>query len=97
MQNVIAKKKKNENKPTELVAKSKAQGLPNKPGGCMIGAAAENQIIKHETKSILNTFRKKFFKHSWKCIGKTSQTTKSIYGYFALISMENLQGLERSN
>ena len=65
MQNLIEKKKKNENKPTELVAKSKAQGLPNKPGGCMIGAAAENQKIKHETTS--------------------------------LISMENLQGLERSN
>ena len=54
MQNLIEKKKKNENKPTELVAKSKAQGLPNKPGGCMIGAAAENQKIKHETTSLIS-------------------------------------------
>ena len=35
----------------------KSLGLPNKSGGCIVGALAENQIVKHDTKSILKSFK----------------------------------------
>ena len=35
----------------------KSLGLPNKSGGYIVGALAENQIVKHDTKSILKTFK----------------------------------------
>ena len=66
MQNLIAKKKKEffENKLKECIGKPKdlwkaikSLGLPNKSGGCIVGALAENQIVKHDTKSILKTFK----------------------------------------
>ena len=34
----------------------KSLGLPNKSSGCIVGALAENQVVKHDTKSILKTF-----------------------------------------
>ena len=66
MQNLIAKKKKEffEKKlkecignPKDLWKAIKSLGLPNKSGGCIVGALAENQIVKHDTKSILKTFK----------------------------------------
>ena len=66
VQNLIAKKKKEffENKLKECIGKPKdlwkaikSLGLPNKSGGCIVGALAENQIVKHDTKSILKTFK----------------------------------------
>ena len=66
MQNLIAKKKKEffENKLKECIGKPKdlwkaikSVGIPNKSGGCIIGALAENQIVKHDAKSILITFK----------------------------------------
>ena len=35
----------------------KSLRLPNKFGGCIVGALAENRIVKHDTKSILKTFK----------------------------------------
>ena len=35
----------------------KSLGLPNKSGRCIAGALTENQIVKHDTKSILKTFK----------------------------------------
>ena len=35
----------------------KSLGLPNKSGGCIVGALAENQIVNHDTKPILKTFK----------------------------------------
>ena len=66
MQNLIAKKKRFfENKLKEYIGKPKdlwkaikSLGLPNKSGGCIVGALAENQIVKHDTKSILKTLAK---------------------------------------
>ena len=64
MENLIAKKKKKffENKLKECIGKRrglwkaiKSLGLPNKSGGCIVGALAENEIVKHDTKSILKT------------------------------------------
>ena len=65
VQNLIAKKKKEFfgkklkeciSKPEDLWKAIKSLGLPNKCGGCIAGAPAENQIMKHDTKSILKTF-----------------------------------------
>ena len=62
MQNLIAKKKKEffENKLKECIGKPKglwkdikSLELPNKSGGCIVGALVENQIVKHGTKSNL--------------------------------------------
>ena len=66
MQNLIAKKKIEffENKLKECIGRPKdiskaikSIRLPNKSGGCIVGALAENQIVKHDTKSILKTFK----------------------------------------
>ena len=66
MQNLVAKKKKKFfekkfkeciGKPKDLWKAIKSLGLPNKSGGCIVGALAENQIVKHDTKSILKTFK----------------------------------------
>ena len=35
----------------------KSLRLPNTSGGCIVGALAENQIVKHDTRSILKTFK----------------------------------------
>ena len=65
MRNLIVKKKKEffENKLKECIGKRKdlwkaikSLRLPNKSGGCVVGALAENQIVKHDTKSVLKTF-----------------------------------------
>ena len=66
MQNLIAKKKKGFfekklkeciGKPEDLWKAIKSLRLPNKSGGCIVGALAENQIVKHDTKSILKTLK----------------------------------------
>ena len=66
MQNLIAKKKKEffENKLKECIGKPKdlwkaikSLGLPNKSGRCIVGAFTENQVVKHDTKSILKIFK----------------------------------------
>ena len=56
----------------------KSLGLSNKSGGCLIGTFAENQIVKHDSKSILKTL-KILFKPGREFIGKTSKGAKSIY------------------
>ena len=67
VQNLIVKKKNFffENKFKECIGKPedlwkaiKSLGLPNKSGECIVGAYAENQIVKHDTKSILKTFKR---------------------------------------
>ena len=35
-------------KPKDLWKAIKSLGLPNKSGGCIVGALAENQIMKHD-------------------------------------------------
>ena len=66
MQNLIAKKKKEFfekklkeciGKPKDLWKAIKSLGLPNKSGRCIVGALTENQIVKHDTKSISRTFK----------------------------------------
>ena len=66
VQNLIVKKKNEffENKLKECIGKPKdlwkaitSLGLPNKSGRCIVGALTENQIVKHDAKSILKTFK----------------------------------------
>ena len=51
--------------------------LPNKSVGCLVGALAENQIVKHGTKSISKTF-KFLFNPCSEFTWKTSKSAKSI-------------------
>ena len=58
VQKLTAKKKKFfEKKLKDLWKAIKSLGLPNKSGGCIVGVLAENQIVKHDTKSILKPFK----------------------------------------
>ena len=65
VQNLIAKKKEFfENKLKECIRKPKdlrkgikSFELPNKSGGRVVGALAKKQILKHDTKSILKSFK----------------------------------------
>ena len=41
----------------ELWKAIKSLGLPNKSGRYIVGALAENQIVKHDTRSIFKTFK----------------------------------------
>ena len=82
MQNLIAKKKKEffENKLKECICKAKdlwkaikSLRLPNKSGGCIAGALAENQIVKNDTKSILKTFKSFYSNLAWNLLAKLSK------------------------
>ena len=82
MQNLIAKKKKEffENKLKECISKAKdlwkaikSLRLPNKSGGCIVGAFAENQIVKNDTKSVLKTFKSFYSNLVWNLLAKLSK------------------------
>ena len=49
-------------KPKDLWKGIKSLRLPNKSCRCIVGALAENQIIEHDTKSILKTFKSFYWK-----------------------------------
>ena len=55
----------------------KSLGLLNKSGGCIVVALAENQIVKHDTKSFFENF-KFLFRPGREVIDKTSKATKPI-------------------
>ena len=66
METLIAKKKKEfcENKLKERIGKPKdlwktikSLRISNRSGGCLVGALAGNHIVKHDTKSVLKTFK----------------------------------------
>ena len=65
-------------KPKDLRKAIKSFVLPNKSDGCIAEALLENQIVKHDTKSVLKTF-KVLFKPGREFISKTSEVAKSIY------------------
>ena len=88
MQNLIAKKKKYffENKLKEYIGKPKdlwkaieSLGLPNKSGGCIVGALSENQIAKYNTKSILKTFKSFYSTLAEDLLAKLPKVAKSIH------------------
>ena len=72
VQNLIAKKRKKlkkiklkkcAGKPIDLWEAFKSLGLANKSRGCNVGALGENQIVKHDTNSVLKTFLN--FSQTW--------------------------------
>ena len=87
VQNLIAKKKKYffENKlkciskPKDLWKTIKSLGLPNKSGGCIVGALAENQIVKHDTKSTLKTLKSFYSNLAGDLLATLPKSPKSIY------------------
>ena len=75
MENLIEKKKKKLfekklkeciGKPKDLRKAIKSFVLPNKSDGCIAETLVENQIVKHDTKSVLKTF--KVFIQTWQGI-----------------------------
>ena len=65
----------------------KSPGLPNKSGGCIVGALAENQIVKHDTKSILKTFKSFYSNLAGDLLAKLPKspnryTIKSVSDYY---------------
>ena len=70
----------------------KSLGLPNKSGRCIVGALAENQIVKHDTKSILKTFKSFYSNLAGDLLAKLPKspnryTIKSISGCYEKLSL----------
>ena len=101
VQNLIAKKKKEffENKLKECIGKPKylwkaikSLGLPNKSGGCIVGALAENQIVKHDTESVLKTFKSFYSNLAENLLAKLPKapnqyTIKFVSDYYKKLSL----------
>ena len=99
VQNLNAKKKKEffENKLKECISKPKdlrkaikSLGLPNKSGGCI--ALAENQIVKHDIKSILKTFESFYSNLAGNLLAKVPvapnrYTIKFVCDYYKKLSL----------
>ena len=92
VQNLIAKKKKEffENrlkefigKPKELWKAIKSLGLPNKSGRCIVGALTENQIVKHDTNSILKNFKKFYSNLAGNLLAKLPKSPNRYTNKFA--------------
>ena len=106
MQNLIAKKKKEffENKLKEYIGKPKdlwkaikSLGLPDKSGGYIVGALAENQIVKHDTKSYLKTFKSFFSNLAGNLFAKLKSPKIDIQLNLSLIITKNFHYLKISN
>ena len=101
VQNLIAKKKKEffENKLKECIGKPKdlwkaikSLGLPNKSGRCIVGAFTENQVVKHDTKSILKTFKSFYSDLAGNLLAKLPKspnryTIKFVSDYYKKLSL----------
>ena len=74
-------------KPKDLWKAIKSLGLPDKSGRCIVRALAENQIVKHDTKSILKTFKRFYSNLAGDLLVKLSKspnryTTKPVSEYY---------------
>ena len=84
-------------KPKDLWKAIKSVGIPNKSGGCIIGALAENQIVKHGTKSILKTFKSFYSNLAEDLLAKllkspNQYTIKFVSDYYEKLSLsENFE------
>ena len=101
VQNLIAKKKKGffENKLKECIGKPKnlwkvikSLGLPSKSGRFIVGALTENQIVKHDTNSILKTFKSFYSNLAGNLLAKLIKspnryTIKFISDYYKKLSL----------
>ena len=101
VQHLIAKKKEEffDNKLRQCIGEAqdlwkaiKSLVLPNKSGECIVGALAENQIVKHNTKSIFKVFKNFYSKLSGNLLAKLSKlpnqyTIKFISEYYKKLSL----------
>ena len=84
-------------KPKDLCKAIKSLGLPNKSGECIAGALAENKIVKHDTKSILKSFKNFYSNLAGNLLAKlrtspNRYTIKSVSDYYEkLPSSENFK------
>ena len=72
--------------------KRKNNFLKNKSGGCIVGALAQNQIVKHDTKSILKTFKSFYSNMPGNLLSKLSKvpkqyTYKFVSDYYKKLSL----------
>ena len=79
-------------KPKDLWKPIKSLGLPNKSGGCVVGALAENQIVKHDTNSILKKFKSFYSNLAGDLLGKLPQspnryTIKFVSDFYEKLSL----------
>ena len=75
----LQKRKKNFLKTnSKSVSVNLSLGLPNKSGGCIVGALAEYQIVKYNTKSILKTFKSLYSTLAEDLLAKLPEVAKSI-------------------
>ena len=106
VKNLIAKKKKEFfgnklkeciSKPKDLWKAIKSLGLPNKSGGCIIGVLAENQIVKHDTKSILKTFKSFYSNLAGNLLAKLPKSSNRCTIKFVSDYYKNFHYLKISN
>ena len=79
-------------KPKDLWKAIKSLELPNKSGECIVGALAEIQIVKHDTKSILKTFKSFYSNLAGDLLAKLSKspnryTINFVSDYYEKLSL----------
>ena len=82
-------------KPKDLWNAVKSLGLPSKSGRCIVGALTENQIVKHDTKSILKTFKSFYSNLAGNLLVKLRQIDTQLN--LSLIITKNFHYLKISN
>ena len=100
MQNLTAKKrdffennfKECAGKPKDLWKAIESARLPDKSGGCIVGALAENRIVKHDTISLLKNFKSFYLNLAGYLLAKLSKlphryTIKFVSDYYEKLSL----------
>ena len=90
--NFLKTNSKSIGKPKDLWKAIKSLGLPSKSGRCIVGALTENQIVKHDTKSILKTFKSFYSNLTGNLLAKHRKspnryTIKFISDYYKKLSL----------
>ena len=84
-------------KPKDLWKAIKSLGLPNKSGGCVVGALAENQMVKYDTKSVLKTVKNFYLNLAGNYWQNFQRRQIDIQLIFFLINTKNFNYLKISN
>ena len=84
-------------KPKDLWKAIKSLGLPNKSGGCVVGALAENQMVKYDTKSVLKTVKNFYLNLAGNYWQNFQRRQIDIQLIFFLINTKNFHYLKISN
>ena len=76
-------------KPEDLWKAIKSLRLTNKSGGCIVDALAGNQIVKNDTKPILNTFKSFYSNLAEDLLAKLPSCQINTQLYLSLIITKN--------